>query len=373
MRNPRTIALVLIGLLVLVVYGGLAFYAVAPVTANPTPINTRTPAASLVLPTAGRISEPTQTATRVISEYPPTSTPSSTPTFAPTETPLPAATPTLSETSTPVPPSANSADIEQVVIISIDGLRPDALDRANTPVLDDLRTVGAYHPAAQAVLPSVTLVNHASMLSGMSPEKHGIDWNLYDPDLGKVNGPTLFTVARDHGLTTAMVVGKPKLEHLVLPGSVDSYVYAGFLDVQVVDQAVGVIEAGLPDILFIHLPDVDSAGHATGWMSAGQFLAISHTDGLIGQVVEALRLGQYLESTLLIVTSDHGGVDKAHGGDSPEERHVPWLAVGPGVPSGLTLTDDIMMYDTAATALYALNIPIPDGWDGRPVLQIFDR
>jgi hypothetical protein len=373
MKNPRNIALILIGLLVLAVYAGLAFYVVAPVEANPTPIHTRTSAASLTLPTAGKISEPTLTATRVISDYPPTPTPSSTPTFAPTDTPLPAATPTLSQTSTPVPTTTTSADIERVVIISIDGLRPDALEQANTPVLDNLRRVGAYHPAAQAVLPSVTLVNHASMLGGMSPEKHGIDWNLYDPDLGKVNGPTLFTVARDHGLTTAMVVGKPKFEHLVLPGSVDNYVYAGFLDIQVVNQAVGVIESDLPDILFIHLPDVDSAGHATGWMSVGQLLAISHTDGLIGQLVEALRTGQYLESTLLIITSDHGGVDKAHGGDSPEERHVPWLAVGPGVPPDFTLTDDIIMYDTAATALYALNIPIPDRWDGRPVLQIFDK
>lgn len=373
MKNARNIALIFIGLLVLAVYAGLAFYAVTPVAANPTPIIPPTSAATLALPTVGNFSEPTQIATRVISEYPPTPTPSSTPTFAPTATPLPAATATPAQTSTPAATIATSADIERVVIISIDGLRPDALEQADTPVLDSLRRLGAYHPAAQAVLPSVTLVNHASMLSGMSPEKHGIDWNLHDPDAGLVNGPTLFTMARDQGLTAAMVVGKPKLEHLVLPGSVDNYLYAGFLDVQVVDQAVGVIEAGLPDILFIHLPDVDSAGHATGWMSAGQLLAISHTDGLVGQVVESLRTGQYLESTLLIVTSDHGGVDKAHGGNSPEEMRVPWLAVGPGVPAGLMLTDDIVMYDTAATALYALDIPIPDRWDGRPVLQIFDQ
>jgi len=373
MKNPRNIALISIGLLVLVVYGVLAFYAAAPVTANPTPINIRTSASTLILPTAGQTPEPTQIATRVISAYPPTPTPSSSPTLAATDTPLPAATAIPSETSTPIPSPTSSTDIEHVVIISIDGLRPDALDQANTPVLDNLRTVGAYHPAAQAVLPSVTLVNHASMLGGMSPEKHGINWNLYDPDMGKVNGPTLFTVARDRGVTTAMVVGKPKLEHLVLPGSVDNYLYAGFLDIQVINQAVGVIEAGLPDILFVHLPDVDSAGHATGWMSSGQLLAISHTDGLIGQVVDTLRTGQYLESTLLIITSDHGGVGQAHGGDSPEEMTIPWLAVGPGVLPGLTLVDDIVMFDTAATTLYALDIPIPDQWDGRPVFQIFEK
>jgi arylsulfatase A-like enzyme len=60
-------------------------------------------------------------------------------------------------------------------------------------------------------------------------------------------------------------------------------------------------------------------------------------------------------------------------GDSPEELHVPWLAVGPGVPAGVTLTDPIIMYDTAATILQALNIPIPSQWDGRPVQAIFSR
>jgi predicted AlkP superfamily pyrophosphatase or phosphodiesterase len=258
-----------------------------------------------------------------------------------------------------------------VVIISIDGLRPDAWEESDTPTLDALRAKGAYTAEAQTVLPSVTLIAHASMLSGMSPEKHGIDWNDYDPTLGQINGPTLFSVAHEAGLSTAMVVGKPKLEHLVLPGSVDNYDYAGFTDRQVVDHALAVIQSGLPDVLFIHLPDVDSAGHATGWMSGGQLAVISGTDRLVGEIVAELEAGGYLEQTLLIITADHGGIDKAHGNDSPEEMTIPWLAVGPGVPAGLTLQSEIVVYDTAATALYALNLPVPAVWDGRPVLEVF--
>lgn len=366
-----TFALFLIGLLTATGCGGApVLSASAPPQANSTPDPGHGADVSLARPTAASPSQPTTTATLVISAYPPTHTPTSTPTFAPTST----REPPLEVTSPPAPAGASNAGaIEHVVLISIDGLRPDALDQADTPILDGLRARGAYHPAAQAVLPSVTLVNHASMLSGMSPEKHGIDWNEYDPEAGKVNGPTLFTVARDYGRTTAMVVGKPKLDHLVLPGSVDNYIYAGFLDTQVLNQALGVIEAGLPDILFIHLPDVDSAGHAAGWMSAVQLLTISQTDAIVGQLVTALAEHNYLDSTLLIITSDHGGIGIVHGGDSPEELHVPWLAVGPGVPAGVTLTDQIMMYDTAATILQALNMPIPSQWDGRPVQAIFNR
>ena len=269
--------------------------------------------------------------------------------------------------------AGDSGDIEHVVIISIDGLRPDAWEESDTPTLDALRAKGAYSAKAQTVLPSVTLIAHASMLSGMSPKKHGIYWNDYDPALGQINGPTLFSVAHEAGLSTAMVVGKPRLAHLVLPDSVDNYDYAGFMDRQVVDHALAVIQSGLPDVLFIHLPDVDTAGHATGWMSKEQLIVISGTDHLLGEIVAGLEAGGYLEHTLLIVTADHGGSGKAHGSDSPEDTTIPWLAVGPGVPAGITLQSEIVVYDTAATALYALNLPVPAVWDGRPVLEIFDR
>ncbi len=267
----------------------------------------------------------------------------------------------------------SSCDIEHVIIISIDGLRPDALEQADTPALDALRARGAYTARAQAVVPSVTLVNHASMLGGMNPEKHGIYWNVNDPKLGKIAGPTLFSAAHEAGLTTAMIVGKPKLEHLVLPNSVDQYVYAGFTDRQVVDKTVELLKTGLPDILFVHLPDVDSAGHLSGWMSFAQFLIVKRTDGIIAEMVAALTTKDYVQSTLVLVMADHGGSERRHGSDSAEDTLIPWLAIGPGVPAGVTIQSEVMIYDTAATALYALNIPVPEIWDGQPIQEIFDK
>lgn len=311
------------------------------------------PEVALALPSPAPTEPPTSTATPVV-----------------TPTPIATATPTRRPTATATP-TPQAAAIQHVVIITIDGLRPDALELAETPNLDALRRAGAYQPAAKAVLPSVTLVNHASILGGMAPAKHGIDWNALDPERGVINGPTLFSVAHDAGLSTAMVVGKDKFKHLVLPHSVDQYSYAGFLDVQVAEQAIELINAGLPDVLFIHLPDVDSAGHLLGWMSPGQLLAVANTDGVVGNIIAALEEHNYLDNTLLIITSDHGGTGTAHGSDSPEDTTVPWLAVGPGVPAGRQLTTPITAYDTAATALFALKLPIPPIWDGRPVREIF--
>ena len=157
---------------------GCASAASYQVTSTPTAAN-NTGGAQLSTP----LSQPTstlpatKTATRVV-DYPATNIPVGTPTISPTSTlPVPLSTSTPEpQVGSPLPQA-----IEHVVLISIDGLRPDALELANTPTLDALRRAGAYSPKAQAVLPSVTLVNHASMLSGMAPANTVLIGTLQTP------------------------------------------------------------------------------------------------------------------------------------------------------------------------------------------------
>lgn len=369
-------ALALLALLILNLLAGCGTAASSLVL--PAPTASPVARAELTLPTpAPLVDAPTATATLVITGLPPTRPPTDTPLPWPTPTPWPEATPTpippepAPPESAPPPPTPETPSIRYVVIISIDGLRPDALDRANTPTLDGLRAAGAYSPFGRAVLPSVTLVNHASMLGGRVPAKHGIDFNDEAPDRGKIHGDTLFSVAHQAGFSTAMVVGKEKLNHIDLPGSVDTFIYAGFTDAQVTGRALEVIGAGLPAVLFIHFPDVDTTGHASGWMSAEQIQVVANADAYLGQIVAALQGGGYWPNTLLLVTADHGGDNKHHGGDTPVETLIPWLAVGPGVAAGKLINREIMVFDTAATALFALGLPIPPDWDGQPVQEIF--
>ena len=323
----------------------------------------------LLLPEAALTPPPTATATRVVF-YAATAT--KTPTPSPTETPTATSLPPTAAIAVPteIPPTLPT--IQHVVIISIDGLRPDALDLTDTPTLDQLRATGAYSPQAQTVSLSITLPSHASMLSGMLPEKHGILWGV--PYIGwpGMSGPTLFSLAHDAGLSTAMVFGKEKLNYLVLPNSVDRLFGTDVGDTEIKEQAVKFIEAGLPNILFVHFADTDRVGHTFGWLSPNQLQSVTFVDGLIGDLVAALESGGYLNNTLLIMTADHGGPDHGHGDDTAEDRTIPWLAVGPGVRSGVILNSHINTYDTAATALYALTLPIPEQWDGRPILEIFN-
>ncbi|GAB4449382.1 MAG: hypothetical protein Kow0031_31830 [Anaerolineae bacterium] len=321
------------------------------------------------LPTPVTVIEPTAT-------LPPTATPAPVPPPTETPAPLPTATPPppaaeVAAANLPPPTASARPNTEYVVIISIDGLRPDALFLAHTPTLDSLIERGAYSPNAQTLPLSVTLPSHASMLSGMTPAKHGIEWGL--PYIGwpGMNGPTVFSVAHNAGLKTAMVFGKEKLSYIALPGSVDFLFGQDVHDPEVKDRAIEAIVTDMPHLLFVHFPDTDRVGHTYGWMSENQLQSIAYADGLIGEIVAALEQQGYLERALIIVTADHGGHGMGHGDDSPEDRTIPWLAAGPQVRPGVSLTGAINTYDTAATALYALNLPVPEVWDGRPVREAF--
>lgn len=297
----------------------------------------------------------------------------STPTLIPspistaTAAPLPTLTPTLEPTSTPT--EMPRPDITRVVVISIDGLRPDAIDYAPMPTLQGLIAQGAYTYAAQTVMPSVTLPAHASMLTGLCPSAHGVTWNDYLPENGYAQGTDLFDLAHAAGMKTVMVVGKLKLRQITEPDSTDIFIHVNDLDPKLAGRVAEITPNGF-SLLFIHFPDPDIDGHTYGWMSMTQLLTLRRTDDAIQIVLNALDKAGMREHTLIIITADHGGHGTTHGYDIPADMTIPWVAVGPGIRPGI-LGSQVNTTDTAATAAWALGLSIPPEWVGRPVLEAF--
>ena len=77
------------------------------------------------------------------------------------------------------------------------------------------------------------------------------------------------------------------------------------------------------------------------------------------------------DNTVVIVTSDHGGINKKHGGKTLEEMEIPWIIYGKRVKKGEELTQSIMTYDTAATIAWIFGLKTPQVWIGRPVKAAF--
>ena len=298
---------------------------------------------------------------------PPPPTASETATSFPVPTETATGTPTATETATATPTSAPPA--RRVLILSIDGLRPDAISLAPMINLQVLMTGSAYTLNAQTVHPSATLPSHASMLTGLCPSKHGVDWNDYKPELGFALGTDVFDLAHAAGMQTVMYVGKEKLRQITEPASTDVFTYINDRDLVIADQ---LIQNFPPDfrLLFVHFPTPDWMGHEYGWLSPEQLSVIFRADEALGNMLAELNRRGLREETLIIVTADHGGHDTTHGSSLPEDMTIPWIASGPGIRPG-GLTTQVHTMDTAATAAFALGLPLPAEWDGVPVYEAF--
>jgi len=271
------------------------------------------------------------------------------------------------------PPPAPPAPVfvapapSRVVIISEDGMRPDALSIEATPRHIELMQQGTVAKLAETIPESDTLPSHASMLSGVGARAHGLWWNHYESTRGFIHVPTVFTAAHEAHLHTAMIVGKPKLAHIASPGTVDHFERPSYLCGGVAVRAADYLVTAQPDLLFIHFSDPDEFGHSDGWMSPKYQAAVRASDKCLGTVLDAIDAGGLASSTLVIVTADHGGHGKRHSdGREMVDREIPWIARGPGVPRGEVLDGTIDTEDTAATTLAALGLPALPNMHGAP-------
>ncbi len=264
-----------------------------------------------------------------------------------------------------------------VVLVSVDGLRPDAIEAYGAPTLQRLMREGSYTLAATTIDPSKTLPSHTSMLTGLPPELHGVRWNnVATADTDAIELPNIFSVARRNGYRTAAFFSKAKFQPLQLAGTLDYTQAPGGLFGRwssrrtVGDVAEYLVDAK-PNVLFVHLTDPDAAGHRHGWMTPAYGRAVLAADAAIDQLIALANRTYGPGHFALIVTADHGGHDRNHGSADPRDVTIPWIAWGEGVRPGELTATHIRTMDTAATTLWLLGLATPSGWTGTPVEQAF--
>jgi predicted AlkP superfamily pyrophosphatase or phosphodiesterase len=249
-----------------------------------------------------------------------------------------------------------------LLVISIDGLRPDYVTHADehglkVPNLRRFVHEGAYAEGVVGVTPTVTYPSHTTLMTGVWPAQHGIYSNLIFDPMRKyesawywyaedIKVPTLWTVAHQAGLSTASVnwpvtVGAPGIQYLIPEywrirgdpndrkliealarpdsflnelertlGPFESNAEDADFDRLLTKFAVEMIATKKPAFMTIHLPAMDEAEHKTGPFSAESNRTLEEIDGLIGQLIAA---AQHADADALVaVVSDHGFVATDH-------------------------------------------------------------
>jgi arylsulfatase A-like enzyme len=263
-----------------------------------------------------------------------------------------------------------------VVVISIDGLRPDAIEASGARNLQRMMSEGAWSLQARTIMPSRTLPSHTSMITGVPPAVHGITWN--DERVaaqGRVRVSTMFDMADSAHLHTAAFFGKAKFRHLIHADAPDEVEAPRGTEVvlapRMTQDVVHYLQFNRPDLLFVHIPDPDIAGHSAGWMSLPYRWAVRRADAAVEQIRRA-AVRAYGDDVVMIITADHGGHGRDHGTEAAADVLIPWIVWGPGVEAG-RIAEGIDTFDTAATALWILGVPVPARWEGRPVATAFQR
>lgn len=240
-----------------------------------------------------------------------------------------------------VPGASPTAVAQHVVLISVDGLRPDAIDalgEAGAPTLHRFRREGATTDNARTdYAATVTLPNHASQLTGRSVGGDcGHNWSENGaPAPGRTLHTnksayvaSVFDIAHDHGLRTVAFASKAKFalfeasydEANGAPDTTGPDDGRDKIDRFVHDADTEALTATFVEELratrfgfgFLHLRDPDSKGHSFGWdLGAGSpyMEAVRKVDRLVGDVLEAIASDPVLNgATAVILTADHGGV-----------------------------------------------------------------
>ena len=274
---------------------------------------------------------------------------------------------------------------DHVAVIGVDGAGTfDWNGNTETPNIDAIFADGAVTYSAIIPSPTSSGPSWMSSLHGVPVENHGINDNALvegtdlTPYPANSKYPSYLRAVKedDPTKTVAAIYGWQAFDNMIEEGLGIYKVAPASNNQATVDEtntaiAVDYVKENKPELLFFHFGNVDTVGHADGWGTETYYDAINTVDGQIKRIYDAYAEAGILENTLFILTADHGGLNKGHGGLSDTERYVMFAATGKTVANNSTIGE---MYnrDTAAIVLYALGVEAPDTYMGIVPTGLFD-
>jgi predicted AlkP superfamily pyrophosphatase or phosphodiesterase len=268
------------------------------------------------------------------------------------------------------------AAIRRVVLLIIDGLRPEAVTPTLMPSLATLAE-SAWSCEGRTVRPSATVPALVSLATGIPPERHGVvEARL--PALGTlIDIRPLPVVLKRYGHLTRIVSGPLPTPHRVLGrtllglAGVSSLVTAPLGPRELVRLGEKEQSRLATSLTIVYLNECDRAGHSKGWMSGAYLEAAREVDGAVGELTGTVLVQ---DDALFLVTADHGGggvVATDHDMPHPINDTIPMVAAGAQVIPGRGQAG-VSLLDLPPTILRALAVPVPRSYAGR-ALDLFSE
>ena len=276
--------------------------------------------------------------------------------------------------------AAERSQAPKVIVIGVDGLSVEGVSKGHVPNLKRLMEHSAWTLSARGVLPTLSSPNWESMITGAGTEQHGITSNgmlhnkvEFKPVCQGAEGkfPTIFDALRaQHPQANIAIFHDWRgFADLVARNSADVVQHESG-PARTTEAAIAYWKQHRPELLFMHLDNVDHTGHAFGWGSGEYRRSVTEADRHIGEIVRMLDEESAWDSTFVLVTSDHGGTPRGHGRNSLAEIQIPWILAGPRILAG-EIASLVNTFDTAATLAWIFKLEPLQCAIGRPVVAAF--
>lgn len=273
---------------------------------------------------------------------------------------------------------------EHVILIGLDGWGSYSVEKAEMPNVKALMEQGASTLQKRAVLPSSSAVNWASMFMGACPELHGYtEWGSKTPEIPsrvKIENdifPTIFQLLRkaEPHAEIGCLYEWDGIKHLVDTLSTSHYAQTPdnrkYTD-ELKNMACTYIKEKKPMLAGIVFDNPDHVGHDSGHDTPQYYANLKELDKYVGEIIEATKESGIYDNTIFIVTSDHGGINKGHGGKTLMELETPFIIAGKGIRKGITIEQSMMQFDCASTIARIFRLEQPQVWIGRPMMEVFE-
>lgn len=280
-------------------------------------------------------------------------------------------------------PCSGRQKAKHVVLIGLDGWGAYSVQQADIPTIKQLMADGSYTLEKRSALPSSSAINWASMFMGAGPELHGYtQWGSKTPELPsrELNEhgifPTIFQLLRDAepdaeiGCLYEWAGIKYLVDTLALSHHAQAPDYNKHPEA-LCGMAETYIKEKKPHLLAVCFDNPDHVGHQAGHDTPEYYAKLKELDGYVARIVQAVKDAGMLKQTIFILTADHGGIDKGHGGKTMQEMQTPFIISGKNVRKGLEFRESMMQYDVASTIAYIFDLEQPQVWIGRPMKQVF--
>jgi predicted AlkP superfamily pyrophosphatase or phosphodiesterase len=279
---------------------------------------------------------------------------------------------------------AQPKQVKHVILIGVDGFGAYAIPQANMPNLKQMMKTGSWSLKTRSVLPSSSAVNWASMIMGAGPTEHGYtEWGSKVPEIPSATKtkyglfPSIFSVIRDQKpkAKTAVIYSWDGIGPLIEKEAINFIVpgIKGYNEDFCADTTAAIIRKEKPMLTFVHFSEPDNTGHDIGHNTPAYYAELEKLDVRIGKILAAVKAAGIEKETVIILSADHGGVGKGHGGKSLAEVEIPWIASGAGVVANHEIQGVTITYDTAATIAWLLGLKEPQSWRGKPVYEAFKQ